>query len=135
MADKSELPAPSSALSQAVEWVLALVCGVLVLTLFGFLAYKAITDTGGTPEIALRLVEIRQSGGQFFADVAVANEGHAAAAELEVIATVGESDQQQTSSAILDYAPSQSRKQVSLGFDRPVAAGEIKLMVGGYRQP
>jgi uncharacterized protein (TIGR02588 family) len=133
MVDQPAPPAPSSPFSQAIEWVLALLSGVVTLALFGFLVFEAVTDTGGYPEIRLRLVDLRESGGQFFADVAVTNEGDAAAAELEVVAETGEGGP--TSAAILDYAPAQSTKNLSLGFKERVTAETITLMVGGYRQP
>lgn len=135
MSKKPSSPDRSFPLIEALEWTFAALSALVVLALFGFLAIEAIGKTGGQPDIELRLVQVREFGGQYFAEVAVQNYGKVAAASVEIEGSAGPGEQSETPSATLDYAPPQSTERVTLGFAHPVHAEDIQLLVTGFREP
>jgi len=117
-----------------LEWALGGVASILVLALFGFLAFDAITDRNLPAQIMLRAAQARAVDNKVYVEVEVENVGHAAAAEVEVEGTL-RGEQASAATATLDYAPARSRKSVTLVFAMPVSLDQLNLRVLGYRDP
>lgn len=115
----------------ALEWIIAAVAAVLVLGLVLFLAYEAVTQMGGEPDISLEVVKIVETGQTHVVVVSVINDGGATAADVELEARSGTEE----SHVVLAYSPAQSVREVSMVFSQAVAAQDIALRVLGYVDP
>lgn len=118
-----------------IEWIIAGIAALLVVAVFGFFVFEALTSIGGKPAIALKPAETREVGGAHYVEVEVENTGDEAAADVTIAGTAGEGPEAQTAEAMLDYAPAHSKEAVTLVFTRPVEPGSLQLQVLGFREP
>lgn len=130
MAERRARPKQRST-SETAEWVVAVISAILVLGLMGFLAFEAVTQTGGLPSISLAVKDVVQTSHGYNALVSVTNHGSATAADVALSGRAGDEESQ----VVLDFSPAMSERQVSLIFRNPVGPDDIELQVRGYVDP
>lgn len=128
-------PPKTSAADDRVEWGLAALASVVVLGLFTFLAFEAVSKPDAGPVIRLEIASMEEVAGATYVDVKVTNFGTQAAADVGIEGEVEVEGEVQTADATLDYAPPGSDAQVTLVFATTVTATDVQLRVIGFREP
>jgi len=122
--------------SQAVEWILAAVSGLLVLGAIVFLVVEALADVNGQPLLSVEVETVEAVGPGYRVAFTVRNTGEATAASVMVAGTLTASGQpDQRSEVTLDYVPAQSENHGGLFFERDPRGGDLHLRVLGYQEP
>ena len=115
-----------------IEWILGACAGLVILAIIGFLGFEAITWTGRRPELSLHVVDQRDTEIGKEMVIEVRNDGQATAASVEVAGTTdGRSWRQVT----LDYAPAQSRREVTLILPASPSSEPVQVKIAGYVDP
>lgn len=132
LAKKAQSDAPV-----VVEWIIAGVSALVVIMVVGFLIHDAVTRDGGLPALVTEIGATHPvEGGGYMVEVDVRNLGHATAAAVQVEGTITLPDgTTETSQASLDYAPAQSRRQVTLVFRADPGAGALAVRPIGFTEP
>lgn len=115
-----------------IEWIFGFCAALVLLTIITFLGLETFSRTGGKPELALLVVEERETGLGKEIVIEVRNDGQATAASVEI---AGSSDNQVWQQVTLDYAPAQSRRKVTLVFPSGVHSDSVRLEIVGYLEP
>lgn len=119
--------------ARIIEWILSGASAMLILALSGFLVYEAMTKTGGEPVLSLHVARILERADGQEVVVTVRNEGHATAADVEIVGRVaGDPLIRQVS---LDYAPAESEREVTLRFATPFSVDALELFILGFVDP
>lgn len=118
-----------------IEWGVAAVCAVLLLSLLVFLVYEIITRDGTLPVFELSVSEIAEGPSSYAVIIDVFNAGHATAAAVEIEGTLTTGDETIASHVVLDYVPAESGRRASLLFNSDPREGELDLRVTGYAEP
>jgi uncharacterized protein (TIGR02588 family) len=119
-----------------LEWVVAIVGLVLVLSTIAYLLYQAVAGDESPPNIVLEVNQIipRESG--YLVQVNVRNSGGETAAQLLVEGTLRDGDESvETSETQIDYVPPKSERGAGLFFTLNPEDYEIVLRPVGYREP
>ena len=125
-----------------LEWAVFAVSLVLVIGTLGYLVYDAARgsfsdpETGGPPEIAVRLGKAERSGAAYAVPVEVHNRGEETAEGVHV-EVVLESPGRQPERAEFEVAfvPRQSVRHGWVTFTQDPAAGRLTGRALGYEQP
>jgi uncharacterized protein (TIGR02588 family) len=120
---------------ELLEWAIAGVAALAVLTLFGFLLFEALTTPETPPAFAMQVTDLRQEGGMHYVTIAVHNKGASAAADARVTGSIDVGGEAETATAMLDYAPANSKAEVVLIFSTPVDVNALRLRVESFRSP
>lgn len=132
---KSTTEAPGN-MPAMIEWVMAGLSALMVVLVVGLLIHDAIARDGGRPALVTEVGEMRSMEGGYVVDILVRNLGHATAAAVQVEGTLTLPDGRvETSAADLDYAPAESKRQVTLMFAADPAAGTLAVRPTGYAEP
>ncbi|MBW4656795.1 MAG: hypothetical protein KME20_27670 [Kaiparowitsia implicata GSE-PSE-MK54-09C] len=121
--------------TELLEWAIAVISGVSVAALFGYLLLSAIMSSDKPTFFDTHVATIRQSDGFNYVTVSVTNMGSHAAADITVTGSVERDGKEERASANLDYAPAESRSEVTLVFSGEVVQEALDLRVEGYRDP
>ena len=112
-----------------LEWLMGALGLVLTLVSLTLVLRDARTDPS-PPSLSVRMIESRSMGGQWVAEVEVANRGDATAASVQIEGGLAPD----TASATLDYAPGHGRERLSLVFDsRP--GPDTPFRIRGWSEP
>jgi uncharacterized protein (TIGR02588 family) len=118
------------------EWAVGIVGLVLVVGTIGFLLYRAVTVGSTPPDIAIRVASITQSGSGYLVEIVVNNSGDETAAMLEIEGELKDGTEVvETSTVVIDYAPTQSSRKAGLYFTEDPRAYELSLRAVGYQTP
>lgn len=121
---------------QRVEWVIAALSAVLVLALAGFIAFEALTRTGGEPRVALTVERMLAIADGYAAKIQVRNDGHVTISDVVIEGAISLDDgETQTASVTLDYLPAGSDTEIGLGFSQEIDPERLALRVVGYTYP
>lgn len=134
MSKNSKAQNPQPAMQpHPVEWVLGCLSAAVVLAILVFLVVEDWSRRGGVPQFELRIVrQIEQPNGTGVV-IEVYNRGKATAADVEISGAVeGLSSRREV---MLDYAPAESAREVTLVFPKFVALDALTLEVLGYHDP
>ena len=125
-----------SAANERIEWIVAAISAVIVLALFGFILFEAVTKTGDTPDIHFEIERGVAMSDGFALEVTAHNDGHVTVAGVQIEAEAdlggGESE---VSSVTVDYLPAESGTEVGLVFSQEVDPERVRLRVLGYTYP
>lgn len=133
MADNPQKPNPNSG---RIEWIVAAASAVLVLALAGFIAFEALTRTGGEPRIELFLEDTLAIAEGHAARIAIRNVGHVTISDVVVEGAIElDDDRTETASVTLDYLPAESETEIGLGFSREIDPERLRLRIVGYTYP
>ncbi len=126
---------PGAQRNSVLEYIVAAVGLLLVVTAAGFLAYEAFTAGDAPPDIRLEVVRVVRSSGGYLVTLAARNLGDETAAELAVEGSVERPGQpSETSDVTFDYLPPDSEREGGLLFTQD-PRGALTLRVLGYREP
>lgn len=120
--------------AEKVEWIVAGVATLVVAVLIGFLAFEAVTRSGGSPDLSVSHVENTTTRAGLAVAIEVDNSGYAAAAAVEIIGETG-GDGQEARMVTIDYVPAQARRQATLVFPPETRPEDVRLHVVGYADP
>lgn len=128
--------AQNSESSQRIEWIVAAASAVLVLALAGFIAFEALTRTGGEPRVALAVESTLALADGYAAKIEVRNEGHVTISDVVIEGAISPDDgETQTASVTLDYLPAGSKTEIGLGFSQDIDPERLALRIVGYTYP
>lgn len=118
------------------EWMLAGVGLLLVLACMGYLGFNALQGEPGPPDPVVELVQVRESGGGFLAQVRVRNRSRATAEGLVVAGELREGGQVVERTEVeFEFLPAESWREAGLFFRRDPRRGELRLVPVSYRKP
>lgn len=115
-----------------IEWILGACAALVILAIIGFLGFEAISRTGGRPELSLHVVDQRNTEIGREIVIEVRNDGQATAASVEV---AGTTDGRFWRQVTLDYAPAQSRREVTLILSAGTSGEPVQVEIAGYVEP
>lgn len=124
-------PKAASAHNERMEWIVAGLSAMLVIALTGYIAFEAVTRSGGTPDIAVQVGEIYQMETGYGVNVTVINTSSVTVASVEIEAT----SSAETSSFTLDYLPANSEVEAGLGFATLPESATLSVRVVGFVYP
>ena len=119
-----------------LEWSVFSVGLVLVLVTLGYLAWESVADTGGPPDVVVRLGRAEASSGGFRVPVEVANLGKGTAEDVKVTVVL-EMPQGEPEEAGLDIAflPRESRRRGWVTFRSDPGRGTLRVGTVGFEVP
>ncbi|MAN76172.1 MAG: hypothetical protein CML24_02960 [Rhizobiales bacterium] len=121
---------------EQVEWIVAAASAVLVLALAGFIAFEALTRTGGEPQIGFALGKTLAVADGYAVEVTVSNQGHVTISDVVLEGTIAlGGGQSETARVTLDYLPAESDTAVGLGFSQEIDPERLTLRIVGYTYP
>jgi uncharacterized protein (TIGR02588 family) len=121
----------------ALEWLAAAIGFILVSATIGFLIYSAVTEENSPPKLSVKTDSVIKSENGWLVKFSLYNDGEDNAAEVVVEGkiTEGEKDSE-TSSVMIDYSPSHSRREGALLFTKEPKTGEnFQIRALGYQKP
>ena len=128
---KKELPEPP-----ALEWLTAAIGFVLVAGAIGFMIYEAAAKKDSPPNISVRIDSINPTSGGFLVNFSVKNSGAMTASALTVEGELKKDGASvETSSATIDYAPSNSERRGGLIFTKNPTDFDFTIRATGYEEP
>lgn len=125
-----------SAANERIEWIVAAISAVIVLALFGFILFEAVTKTGDSPDIRFEIARGVAMTDGYALEVTVHNDGHVTVSgvEIEAEADLG-GGETEVSTVTVDYLPAESGTDVGLAFSQEVDPERVTLRVLGYSYP
>ena len=125
------------AASSSLEWVTAIIGGIIAVGLLGLIAWEAIGGGDRGPAVVeLRVERVTATAGGYVVEVEARNRGTRTAAGLEIEGTLRAGGETfETSRAVLDYLPGNSRRALGLIFTRDPAEHQLEVRPTGYEDP
>lgn len=118
------------------EKILGLFGLVLLCAGFIYLGWSAITEKNTPPDIVFEVKEISPVEQGFLAQVDVLNKGSQTAAVLLIVGSLAsDTGDTETSTAQIDYLPSNSKARIGLYFSKDPNLGTLTFRPLGYREP
>ncbi|HTO29772.1 MAG TPA: TIGR02588 family protein [Pararhizobium sp.] len=118
------------------EWTTGVLCTLLVLAMTGWIGYEAMSSTGDTPALTVRIIRQQTTAGGHQVSFVVENSGKRTAAAVPVTGTLSDGDRIiETREVIFDYVPEQSSASGTLLFKDDPAAHRFDLRASGYTDP
>lgn len=119
-----------------LEWAIACVGLVLVVTALGLLVYKAIWGEASPPQITVRVISIVPMQNGYLVQFDAINHGGSTA---EGVVIGGElrrgAEQVESSHTTVDYLPSNSKKSGGLFFVQDPRQFDFQARALGYEEP
>lgn len=120
----------------ALEWLIAAVGLILVGGTICFLIYQAVTDKNTPPDLAVSADSVVKIENGYLVKFSMYNKGDDNAADVVVEGKITQNGEDlETSSVTIDYAPSHSKREGGLFFDRNPNDFEFKIRALGYKKP
>ena len=114
------------------EWISAGIGLALMLIVLGVIAWDALLGERSPAVIEVRLVAVHQTPYGFVAQIEAINHGGAAATQVEVSGTLGNSGAPDAAEATFDYIPEKSSARGALVFAKDPRAGGLVLRARSY---
>lgn len=109
---------------------------VIVGGCVGFLGWQGLTADDSPPDLRLQIVEIVPQQSGYLVRVQTANAGGTTAARVRVEGRLTDDRNAiERSEAVLDYVPSQSRREAALVFRHDPRGSQVALRVLGFEAP
>ena len=119
-----------------LEWLMALVGLVLVVSSVGFLVYHAITGNHSPPDVTVEMDTITPTSHGYLVQFRAINQGDTTAKGLIIEGQLTEAGQEvEKSETSLDYIPARSEREGGLFFMENPDQFEMQLRALGYEQP
>ncbi len=119
-----------------LEWIVAAVGLVLVLSTIGFTFYRAWRETDTPPAVSVTVETIVAQGDRYLVTFRALNEGEGTAAAVTVEGVLLQDGEAiELSTASLDFVPSRSERQGGLFFTQNPEQYELRLRATGYADP
>lgn len=122
--------------NQRTEWIVGLTSAAIVLALFGFILFEAVTKTGNTPDFHFEIERGVALSDGYALELTAHNDGHVTVAgvQIEAVADLGQGETE-TSTVTVDYLPAESGTELALVFSQEVDPEQVTLRVMGYSYP
>ena len=120
-----------------IEWLTGGICTLLVAAMIGWISYRAVTSSGGTPQLSVKVGSQQPvpSGG-YAVSFTVENQGKRTAASVPVKGEVVDGDRViETQEITFDYVPAQSSATGTLLFKMDPSAHTLSIGASGYTDP
>lgn len=128
---KREIVAPP-----ALEWLAAAFGLVLVVGAIGFMVYQAIAAADTPPNLSVSVDSINPTNSGFLVNFRVNNRGAMTASAVTVEGELKKDGASiETSSATIDYAPSNSERRGGLIFTKNPNDFDFTIRATGYEEP
>ena len=119
-----------------LEWIVAAVGLVLVLSTIGFTFYRAWRETETPPAVSVTVETIVAQDAGYLVTFRALNEGEGTAAAVTVEGVLLQDGEEiELSTASLDFVPSFSERQGGLFFTEDPEQYELQLRATGYADP
>lgn len=133
---KDNQPAESNSDTPLLEWLLAIVGLILVVSSVGFLLYQAATGDETPPDVTVEVEVVTPAGHGYLVQFRAVNQGETTAKGLIIEGQLAEAGQEvEKSETTLDYIPARSEREGGLFFTENPDQFEIQLRALGYEQP
>jgi len=113
------------------EWIVAAIGGLLVITSFAFLVYRAVIEQE-RPSFEIEIEAVHSSDHYNSVTVLVRNIGGQPVADLLVRAT---SDTPESPMATVDYLPAKSSRRVTFVFHKATEISRLSFAVESFTEP
>ena len=117
------------------EWVVGALGAVLLLASFAVIVWEAATSDRSPPQVELRVLATRASGGMHLVEVRATNHGGTTAAGLEIEGELQAGGKVERSRAQLQFLPAHSHADVGLFFRGDPRSGRLMVRPLGYSDP
>jgi uncharacterized protein (TIGR02588 family) len=119
-----------------LEWIVAAVGLVLVVSTIGFTFYRAWRETETPPAVTVTVETIVAQDAGYLVTFRALNEGEGTAAAVTVEGVLLQNGEEiELSTASLDFVPSRSERQGGLFFTEDPEQYELQLRATGYADP
>ena len=119
-----------------LEWAVAVVGLLLVLSTIGYLLYQAVAGDESPPNFAFVVHEIVEREGGFLVEFSAKNVGGSAASAVMVEGVLRSGDETvETGEVTIDYIPAGSERRAGLFFTEDPAAYELVIRPLGFQEP
>jgi len=127
---------PGRQARSTAEWVSFVISLLLVAAVVGMIAVQIPGEHGPPVPTVAQSGPVRAEGGSFFVPVEVANDGDATAQNVQVLATLTQSDGTETiADQVVDFLASGETEKLEFVFDTDPREGELEVTVNGYGVP
>ncbi|WP_426123633.1 TIGR02588 family protein [Pararhizobium sp. PWRC1-1] len=120
-----------------IEWAVGGLCTLLVAALILWIAYHAVINSAGVPELDVKVTHQQaNAGGSYTVSFVVSNKGTRTAAAVPVTGTLKDGERIiETQEITFDYVPAQSTATGTLLFKADPAAYQLDIHASGYVDP
>lgn len=138
MSEKDDLDKnvePGSGTS-AVEWVVAALGALILVSMIGYMLFYGLTQQSGPPRIVLEAGAVTESAGGYLVEFTARNEGPSTAAALHIKGQLMDGAEiLEEAEAQLDYVPEHSKREGGMFFDQDPREHTLVLSSEGYSKP
>lgn len=119
-----------------LEWAVALVGLLFVLSVIGYLLYQAAIGDESPPDLTLTVSDITASAGGYVVEFNVFNRGGSTAAALVIEGELRNGGEIVEAGQVeIDYVPADSERRAGLFFSENPEAYELVLRPVGFQEP
>lgn len=119
-----------------IEWVTGAVATAVVAGMISWIAYNAMTQTGGAPDLSVEIVRQRAFQGGYEISFIVANAGPRTAGSVPVLGEIRDGERLiEAREVTFDYVPAHSQASGSLLFQTDPARHTLSLRASGFVDP
>lgn len=119
------------------EWVVGIVCAIVVLAAVGYLFYEALSGPSTPPMITVRVEQVvpMRSGG-YVVEIRARNEGSSTASSLHVEGTLmRDTTTVEKSSATINFVPAETEREAGLFFTKDPRKYRLEVRPTGFDRP
>lgn len=119
------------------EWVVGIVCALVVLTAVGYLFYQALSGPSTPPMITVRVEQVvpMRSGG-YLVEIRARNEGSGTASSLHVEGTLmRDTTAVEKSTATIGFVPGETEREGGLFFTKDPRKYRLEVRPTGFDRP
>ena len=117
------------------EWIVGGIGLCIVLATVGYLLLNALGGDRSPPNIHVQVESITPLRNGFLVQFLAQNDGSQTASEVTIEGTHSAGDENEESSATLDFLPPRSKRRGGLLFQRDPRGTNLALRASGYREP
>ncbi len=120
-----------------LEWSVFAVSGVVLIFIFGFLAYNAVTSEGDPPAVEVQLGTPVAQGDSFLIPVTFKNRGGQSIEDVQIDVTlIRDGIEVESASITVPFLPRQSTREGWVHFSSdPAQADDIQTQIVSYLVP
>lgn len=119
-----------------LEWMIAVVGLILVVTAFSFIVYQAIFSKDTPPDLTVEVESINPVSAGYLVKFRVSNAGNNTAAAVNVEGTLKQGETvAETGSTTISYVPSLSKREGGIIFEKNPQSYQMQIRANGYANP